>query len=215
MYFRQPEEFAVSLFKEQVMRRLQAAGVPFETFLERKRNHFDYARHMVALEQAFGRVEPRSYEAERRRGLVRGFFDLIGAQSVSEPDGPAQVRTSVSNRAILWLQKHLEDTVAKYRSRVLFALRQSDTGLLADPPGTTLWPSHESFASFARRHAASYELPFVKTPSAQETRFAEWDDDRQAAVDEAFERWQLAHGELLQHREKLGLAFYDPDPPGA
>lgn len=212
LYYRQPETFAISLFKEQIMRQLSGAHVDFQTFLERKRNHFDYQRHIAELERVFGSVTVLSYEAQRKTGLVRGFFDLIGAESIGVPDGPVQLRISASNQACLWLQRHVDDDRQRYQRRVLFALRHSGDEIFKDPPGTTLWPSSDSFKAFVERHAGSYSLPFIGTPQWQDALYPHWTALRHAETDKAFEAWESAFADLLSRREKLNLTFYDPDP---
>jgi len=213
VYFRPPDEFAVSLYKEYVVRRLLRGGNrQFEGFLVMTAPFYEYSGHIAALQEVFGEVSVRDYSAARRIGLQTDFTALVGASNLPPPSHAA-VRSSPGNRATLWLAAQPE--VQSHRSfvrRVLFALRKGSSGPFGGFGPTTLWPDRDIFARFVAQYRSAWALPFLSPPTWHEVPTATWTRDDQAAAEEAFHVWETHNIELLRRREALGLRFYDPDP---
>lgn len=210
-YFRQPEDIAISMFKEQVVRGRPAARQTFANFLEGKFVHYDYPARMASLERTFNDVTYRSFDDARKTGLVEGFLNgfcdakIAGAKQ-------SHVRISPSNKATLWLQAYINsDPLPMYRTRVLFALR--DTEYLTDAEATTLWPDRDCLANFMESFAGSYEIPFIRQPdlNALPTKATLLEHEKTDA-DAAFIKWKAENAALLARRKALGLPFFAPDP---
>ena len=81
VYFRQPEDLAISLYKEHVVRRLLAGDeLHFASFLAMTAPYYEYSRHVDALRDALGDVVVRDYAAAHRIGLQADFAALVGAR---------------------------------------------------------------------------------------------------------------------------------------
>ena len=213
VYFRQPDELAVSLYKEHVVRRLLPARErSLEAFLAFTAHYYQYSSHVDALRDVLGAVTVRDYAEAARAGLHADFAALVGATSLPSPARTA-VRRSPGNRAILWLARGSQGhTRRDHYRRVLFALRMGNEVPFAEPGPTTLWPNRAAFGHFVERHQSSWDLPFIRLPTARDVPPATWTEGDQAAADQAFLVWETQNLQLLRHRESLGLAFYAPDP---
>ena len=213
VYLREPADFAISMYKEHVVRRLlRGAERGLGAFLDSTAHYYAYAEHVAALREVFGDANVRDYGAARRRGLLVDFTEQLGVANLPPP-ARDDVRSSPSNRATLWLA-HDTRTIPRrdhYR-RVLFAVRTGRSGPFAEDAPTTLWPDAATFARFVERHGASWDLPCVAPPVWRELPPTAWTPTDHAAADAAFRDWERRHLELLRAREARGLAFYEPDP---
>jgi hypothetical protein len=213
VYFRQPEELAVSVYKEHVVRRLlPGRDRHFERVLATTAPYYEYSRHVDALRDALGGVVARDYAAACRVGLQADFAALVGAGNLPPPARSA-VRSSPGNKATLWLAAQPEGRSRRdhYR-RVLFALRAARDGPFSEPEPTTLWPDRATFERFVERHRAAWELPFLSVPVWRDLRPTAWTPDDHSATEAAFRDWEARNLDLLRRREARNLAFFEPDP---
>jgi hypothetical protein len=213
VYFRQPEELAVSLYKEHVARRLLPGREPnFETFLAMTAPYYEYSRHVGALGDVLGDVVIRDYVAARRIGLQADFAGLVGARNLPPPAHSA-VRSSPGNKATLWLATQPQGRSRRdHVRRVLFALRATPEGPFAELGPTTLWPDRSTFERFVQRHHAAWDLPFLSVPVWRDLPPAVWTAEDHAATETVFRDWEARNLDLLRRREARSLAFFEPDP---
>lgn len=213
VYFRQPDEFAASVFKEHVVRRLLRGGERnFKTFVAATAQYYDYSEHIDALRDAFGCVVVRDYDAARQRGLQADFAAQLGAKDLPPPAHTA-VRSSPGNKATLWLAAQPEGGSRRdYYRRVLFAVRAASDEPFSEPEPTTLWADAVTFSNFVERHRTAWDLPFLSMPAWRDLSPALWTTDDQASADAAFRDWEMRNLGLLRRREARNLAFYEPDP---
>jgi hypothetical protein len=212
VYFRQPEELAVSLYKEHVVRRLlPGRGFDFEAFLAMTAPYYEYARHVDALGDVLGDVVTRDYAAARRIGLQADFAGLVGARNLPPPIHSA-VRSSPGNKATLWLAAQQGRSRRDHVRRVLFALRAPAEGPFSEPGPTTLWPDRPTFERFVERHRAAWDMPFLSVPTWRDLPPVAWTPDDLAATEVAFREWEARNLALLRRREARSLAFFEPDP---
>jgi hypothetical protein len=213
VYFRQPDEFAASVYKEHIVRRLLSGSErDFKTFVAGTAHYYDYSDHIDALRDAFGRVVVRDYDVARRRGLQADFAALLGAKDLPPPAHTA-VRNSPGNKATLWLAAQPEGRSRRehYR-RVLFAVRAAREEPFSEPEPTTLWADRPTFENFVARHRAAWDLPFLAMPAWRDLPPTLWTADDQAQAEAAFRDWEARNLVLLRQREARNLAFYAPDP---
>ena len=213
VYFRPPDDFAVSLYKEHVVRRLlRGNDRGFEGFLAMSAPFYEYCRHQATLAEVFGTVVARDYADACRHGLLADFTALVGARDLPPPSR-AEVRCSPGNRATLWLARQPErGTRRSHVRRVLFALRAGREGPFGEREPTTLWPDRASFERFVERHRSAWDLRFLPAPAWNGLPSATWTADDHAAAESAFRAWEASNIDLLRRREARGLAFYEPDP---
>lgn len=211
-YFRQPETAVISLYKENIIRGLPEARLDLAGFLAVKAQRFDYPRHIAALQASFPQTEILSFEAEVKTGLLTGFLRRVGAADLAPPVLP-DLRTSPSNRAALWLQRHIgrEDALA-YRARATFALRAEAAPFFAEDAPSTLWPDAALQERFFQINAESYALPFLQPPRLTDLPPTRWSDTMHARADAGFADWAAAHADLLARRNALRLRPFHPDP---
>ena len=153
VYFRRSDEFAASVYKEHVVRRLLTGSErDFKTFVTATAQYYDYSDHIDALRDAFGCVVVRDYDAARRRGLQADFAAQLGAKDLPPPVHAA-VRNSPGNKATLWLAAQPEGRSRRdYFRRVLFAVRAARDEPFSEPEPTTLWADTTTFSNFVARH---------------------------------------------------------------
>jgi hypothetical protein len=213
VYFRQPEELAVSLYKEHVVRRLlPGRELHFEAFLAKTAPYYEYSRHVDALGDVLGDVVMRDYVEARRIGLQADFAGLVGARDLPPPIHSA-VRSSPGNKATLWLAAQQEGRSRRdHVRRVLFALRAPAEGPFSEPGPTTLWPDRPTFERFVERHRAAWDIPFLSVPTWRDLPPVIWTPGDHAAVEAAFRNWEAQNLDLLRRREARSLAFFEPDP---
>jgi len=213
IYFRPPQDMAVSLFKEHVVRRIgENWHNSLPEFAASLRTMFDYPEHVAALEETLGPTEVRDYAAARRVGLEADFLSVVGVSGLPAPARPS-VRTSPGNRATLWLSGLPADLSRRdHTRRVLFALRAGPEGPFHEPKKTTLWPDRAAFEAFVDRHRTAYELPFLADPVWPDLPPARWTAADDLAAETAFRSWETDNLDLLRRRETRRLTFYQPDP---
>ena len=213
VYFRQPEDLAISMYKEHVVRRLLAGDKRhFASFIAMTAPYYEYSRHVDALRDTLGDVVVRDYAAANRLGLQVDFAALVGAANLPPP-ARAAVRTSPGNRATLWLAAQPAGRSRRdHVRRILFALRVESAGPFVEAGPTTLWPDRATFERFVERHRAAWDLPFLSLPAWCDVPAATWTAADHAAAEAAFRDWQARNLDLLQRREANKLTFYDPDP---
>ena len=213
VYFRQPDEFAASVYKEHIVRRLLTGSErDFKTFVTATAQYYDYSDHIDALRDAFGCVVVRDYDAARRRGLQADFAAQLGAKDLPPPVHAA-VRNSPGNKATLWLAAQPEGRSRRdYFRRVLFAVRAARDEPFSEPEPTTLWADTTTFSNFVARHRTSWDLPFLSMPVWRDLPPTLWAADDQAKAEVAFRDWEARNLDLLRKREARDLAFYEPDP---
>jgi hypothetical protein len=213
VYFRQPEDLAVSLFKEHVVRRLLPSGDPsFSGFLDATAHYYSYADHVAALADTFGDVTVRDYAAAHGHGLQADFAALIGAAGLPAP-ARVDVRQSQGNRATLWLAAQPARLSRRdHVRRVLFSLRVGPDGPFHTAGPTTLWPDRATFESFVGRHHAAWALPFIRVPSWPDLPTTTWASADHARAEAEFREWESRHMDLLRLREARKLGFFEPDP---
>lgn len=213
VYFRQPEELAVSLYKEHVARRLlRGREFQFEAFLAKTAPHYEYSRHVDALGDVLGGVVMRDYVAARRSGLQADFAGLVGARDLPPPAHSA-VRSSLGNKATLWLAAQPAGRPRRdHVRRVLFALRAAPEGPFSETGPTTLWPDRPTFERFVERHRAAWDIQFLSVPVWRDLPATVWTPEDHAATEATFRDWEARNLDLLRTREARSLAFYEPDP---
>ena len=213
VYFRQPEDLAVSLYKEHVVRRgSRSARNRLPEFASGLSSVFAYPEHIAVLEGTLGPTEVRDYTAARRVGLETDFLNFVGVSGLPAP-ARASVRTSPGNRATLWLSGLPADLSRRdHTRRVLFALRADPEGPFHEPERTTLWPDRAAFEAFVDRHRTAYELPFLDEPRWRDLPPARWTPADDDATEAAFRVWEAENLDLLRRRESQRLTFYQPDP---
>jgi len=213
VYFRQPDQLAVSLYKEYIVRRLLSGRERrFEMFLAATAMYYEYSRHVDALRDSFGSIVVRDYAAARRVGLQADFAALVGAGHLPPPIHSA-VRSSPGNRATLWLAAQPDDRSRRdHLRRVLFALRGALDGPLSEAEPTSLWPDRATFERFVERHRAAWDLPFLAVPIWRDLPPTVWTPDDHAAAEDAFRDWVACNLGLLRRREARKLSFFEPDP---
>lgn len=215
IYLRRPDGIAESLFKEGVARGRRMPSFRVHVWqLQWALRFFDYPRRLDLLRDVFYRVDTRSYEEEAKRGLVAGFYEALGLEE-PPPDTASRVRTSIGNRAALWLcRERLTDSRVKmYRYRLLFAAENDLSPVFAETEPSTLWPSDRTFRAFVERNRSAYAMSGSDLPDPPGRPVTIWTDDMHRAANEAFEVWLHSNAERLTRRDKAGRRkYWDPDP---
>jgi hypothetical protein len=100
LVFRRPDDYARSLYQEQVMRGTLREAISLETFIENHADRFDYVSLVSRFEQVFPRLSVFGYEQLCAGGdLCAEFFSRIGAPSIClnlDRSGASIVRLSLT-----------------------------------------------------------------------------------------------------------------------
>lgn len=208
LYFRRPDTFAVSRFKERIVRGF--TSLDFGTFIERQAWFYDYPRRVELLRHTFANVATRVYETERTAGLVDRFLEVLDVPSLPIPPNPA-VRPSPTNLATLWLRRAQEESprsLQAHEHRVIFAREPQALEFFGESEPSTLWPSASCFSRFVDRNIDAYEFAGFGYPSAPDQMPAVWTDSLHRAAETAFADWEMANRAVLKKRRRLGLRFF-------
>lgn len=213
IYFRRPEDAAVSLYKEALVRGRVAACRPMGEFLAPMLPRFDYPRQIAVLTECLGPTDAVGYEAEARRGLLPGFLDRIGATGLPLP-ARGSARPSPGNRATVWLQRALPAVpAAEFRHRILFALDGAGRPWFEEAAPSTLWSSRAEFDAFLVHARRAYDLPYIgAAPSWPDLPPPAWSEADHAAAEAGFADWRQQNAARLADRDRRRLKHYDPDP---
>ncbi len=211
IYLRRPDRFAVSLYKENLVRT--GLSMPFADYLVAKADTFHYQSRLAPFRQHFTSVDVRSYEATVARGLVRGFFEDHGLP-LSPDFQEDRTRGSISAAGAIWLARAKSGGNISERDRQRrwdFLLSPEAQEILADPAGTGLWASSEQRRSFVGAALAGFDLAGFWDSPQEPVQPVDWNDIRQAKTDAAYSDWLHRNAARLKAREALGAAPYQPD----
>lgn len=209
LYFRRPDTFAVSRFKERIVRGF--TSLDFGTFIEKQAWFYDYPGRVELLRRTFENVATRVYEAERAAGLVERFLEVLDVPSLPAPPS-SPVRASPTNRATLWLRRAQEEaprSLQAHEHRVIFAREPQALEFFTESEPSTLWPSRSCFSGFVERNSDAYGFAGFDYPSAPDQQPAVWTDGLHRTAETAFAKWEMANRGVLRRRRRLGLRFFE------
>jgi hypothetical protein len=202
LYLRRVDEFAESMYKEQLFRKPYTGRFRFEDFLAEQRALFNYGDQVQELQQYLGPVSLQSYDAARKAGLVEHFCALVGVTPPRQPGPGERVRRSASNTAALFLNRLAEERSLTRADR-LQVQEFSLSGRMLEPAdgARSLWPSRESLESFMQQYrnpALDHLFPAVDW---DHLRFGGMESSEYQSNLAAFEEWRRSGGgELLASR---------------
>jgi len=149
LVLRRPDDFARSLYQEQIMRGSLRDQAGLEDFIEKQRDRFDYPALLARFENTFPAVKVLTYEALCERGdLCASFFAGLGIDlgAIDQAEAVGSVRASLTpQQTVLKLRLNPElersaplphrpsGTPSNRANRTLLAWLRSDSvvGLLA------------------------------------------------------------------------------------
>lgn len=211
IYLRRPDSFAVSHYKENLVRTRTALS--FADYIAERADEFCYAARLAPFERCFTKVTVRSYEDTVCRGLVRGFFE-DHRLPLSADFTEQRTRGGISAVAALWLAavKSGDDiSPADLKQRWDFLLSDEARQLMADPPGTDLWRDADQRRAFMDAALAGFDrADFWRLPT-KPVRQPDWNDADQAAADRVYRQWLQRNMARLRSRQALGAAPYRAD----
>ncbi len=211
VYLRRPDKFAVSLYKENLVR--SALASPFADYILQKSEAFDYGERLAPFHELFGSVSLHSYEATVARGLVPGFFADHGLP-LSPDYKEERTRSGIGAVGALWLARAKANGGVDERDlqrRWDFLLSQASGEVLADPEGADLWTSGAQRQAFLARSLAGFEHDDFWDMPTDEPRVLTWSEAEQSAAEAAYLDWRSKNIARLQAREALGVAPYQSD----
>src|SRR5690606_8353671 len=188
IYFRNPLDFAESLFANAVVNSSNTAG--FSEYIDRKWIRFDYRFQLNTFRKHFSRVRVFSYEEKARGDLVESFFadHGLGVPAVA----PAHLRSSAAKPAVLWIlraKQAREMSIREVRERWHFALLKANGPLFEEPGRSTFWVSGEDRDRFLRLYGEPFdEIDFAPPGAMPPAVF--WNETRQRAAESAFLAWR-------------------------
>jgi len=196
LYLRRVDEFAESLYKEQLFRKPYTGRFLFEDFLREQKALFDYGAQARELGEHLGPVSLQSYDAARRAGLIEHFCGLIGVAPPAQPRPGERVRQSATNTAALLLDRLAAERALTHADR-LQVLEFSLSGRMPEPGGKprSLWPSRESLEAFMRQYrdpALDHLFPAVDWDALQ---FGAMGDLEYRSALAAFEEWRRSRAD--------------------
>lgn len=184
LFLRRPDDFAESLYRENVTKSLTKA--PFYKWLRRTRPLFHYDAQVEAFSAVFPTVQVWRYEDAVSEGLVEAFFRRIG---FTAPAAGPWVRRSPDARLILWMHQRRPGT---WEQRREFAASPEAASLFDDYGATTLWQSIDDRDAFLAHFDGAYGADYFAPPS-DALRPATLSEDDARRIDAAWSRWLQRH----------------------
>ncbi|SMX42529.1 hypothetical protein [Actibacterium lipolyticum] len=210
LYFRRPDSFASSLFKENVTSNSMKQDFP--DFLQGRARVFQYADRLNDFETRFPKTDVFSFEALTKRGLIAGFFADHGL-TLSDSFQSDPVRQGVSDRAALWLLRAKQETDLDAQAisrRWAFGLSPEGDEVFKSGAKEMFWDSAAARAAFVRESLKGFSHADFWADDLGNARPIEWSDDAQASAEAAFLHWQKQHIVALRVREAIGAKPFTP-----
>ncbi len=211
IYFRRPDSFAVSSYKENISST--NVDLKFPDFLELRRTQFEYASRLAGLEDLFGEARVFCYEDAMAQGTLSHFLRKHGLPDL-KPENTARVRSGISNLATLWLgraKRELELSKQETRRRWYFAMTERAKVHFPETQKTSFWNSTQERDNFLAQSLQGFRFAAFWSDPKPEPAQSLWTDEQHRATEAAYDIWQKQNRLWLAAREQKGLAPYDPD----
>ncbi len=214
IYFRRPDHYATSLYKENITSTNLTEK--FDTYLTSspRTSLFRYQDRLAELQKRFEKVAVHSFEEACKIGLVDAFYEHHGLPRPEAVDAPDAMRSGIPERATLWLVRSKQATALDVRDRErrwTFALSDDGQQLFQSAHKEMFWQDDAARLAFVKQSLDGFAYRDFWTLNAGTAQPVQWSDEDQERANRAFEDWAERNAAQLHARETQGVSPYMVD----